>query len=78
MPGNPKPLKSTPDADDRVYGAAAIASITGLSSGEVYYHFKLGRFGSAVWKFSPRKLAGSRRLLREGRFTLADKPSDAA
>lgn len=64
MSGNPKPIKDAPPTD-LAWGAAEIGALTGLNPGEVYYHFGQGRFGDAVWKFSPRKLVGSRSKLRE-------------
>ena len=61
---NPKPLKNAPQSD-LVWGAPAIAAVTGLTVGMVYYHFGQGRFGDAVFKFSPRKLVGNRKKLLE-------------
>jgi hypothetical protein len=61
---NSKPLKKAPQTD-LVWGAPAIAAVTGLSVGQVYYHHGQGRFGDAVFKFSPRKLVGIRKQLLE-------------
>jgi hypothetical protein len=61
---NPKPLKNAPPSD-LAWGSAEIGAETGLRPGQVYYFFATGRFGDAVWKFSPRKLVGSRKRLRE-------------
>jgi hypothetical protein len=72
---NPKPLTNQPQSD-LVWGAAEIGAITNQTPGEVYYHFAEGRYAGAVWKFSPRKLVGSRRKLRELGF--APHAADAA
>jgi hypothetical protein len=66
---NPKALKTAPKGEnDIIWGAAEIAAEVGLTPGKVYYHFALGNFRDAVWRFSARKLVASRKRLRELRF----------
>jgi hypothetical protein len=75
---NPKALPNTPAADDIVWGAQAIGAEVGLTPGQVYYYHSRGSFGSAVWRFSARKLVGSRKRLRDLRLAALDATAPAA
>jgi hypothetical protein len=72
---NPKPLKDAPQSPN-AWGAAEIGAITGQTPGEVYYHHRNGRYGDAVWHFSPRKLVGNREKLLKMRRAAEPEPAE--
>jgi hypothetical protein len=61
------PPPQSPRPSDYVFGAAAIAAVTGQTPSQVYYWFRAGLYGNAVWKAGHKTLMGSRsRLMNLG------------
>jgi hypothetical protein len=56
--------QQSPSESDYLYGAAAIGAVTGQTAGRVYYWYKAGLYGDAVWKAGHRTLMGSRSKLQ--------------
>jgi hypothetical protein len=61
-------VKNHPPVDasesEYVYGARAIARVTGMAPSSVYYWHRNGMFGDAVWAAGPKTLVGSVSKLR--------------